>query len=64
MFLVYSVLNACILANTNLLALRASGFERGWLHTQFSALSAIEKLSSMLVFHASMLCLCVMGIQP
>ena len=41
------MLNACMLVNTSLLALRASGFERGRLHTQFSTLSTIEKISFM-----------------
>jgi hypothetical protein len=59
-FFVYSMLNACMLANTSLLVLRSSGFERGRLYTQFSTLSTIEKNS----FYASMLCVCIMGIQP
>ena len=46
-FLVYSMLNACMLANTSLLVLRSSGFERGRLYTQFSTLSTIEKNSFM-----------------
>ena len=46
-FFVYSMLNACMLANTSLLVLRSSGFERVRLHTQFSTLSTIEKISFM-----------------
>ena len=41
------MLNACMLANTSLLVLRSSGFERGRLYTQFSTLSTIEKISFM-----------------
>jgi hypothetical protein len=41
-----------MLANTSFLALRSSGLEWGRLHTQFS------------YFCASMLCVCIMGIQP
>ena len=36
-----------MLANTSLLVLRSSGFERGRLYTQFSTLSTIEKISFM-----------------
>jgi len=36
-----------MLANTSLLALRSSVFERGRLYTQFSTLSTIEKFSFM-----------------
>ena len=44
------MLNACMLANTSLLVLRSSGFERGRLYTQFSTLSTIEKF--LLCVHA------------
>ena len=44
---VYSVLNACMLANTSLLVLRSSGFERGRIYTQFSTLSTTKKISFM-----------------
>ena len=60
--LVYSMLNACMLVNTSLLVLRSSGFERGRLYTQFSTLSSKHYRKKFFLW--SMLCVCIMGIQP